>query len=895
MRTRTMHNEWIRLISATSLLGLAAIAPTEGWVTGLSKQEIGKGVQLKIEGTGLSKPREIRVLGGAGYIVEFDAQLQGGPKKLTVDSGGVSTARAGWYHSKPPVVRVLVRLNPNEKPILAACADGYTVSVNFATPPAPTAVQTPKQAVSVAQMDPMVKQPMPVDASKAKAEASKAKEAAAAQQRVSLDFINTDVVQIIKALALQADVNIITAPEVQGLKITVSLDKVTVDDALQFVSALAGLRYARVQDSYVVTTRNTFGQIMTDLARRNPQQNVIHIVPIISGDGAAIKSALARWFGPTTLQVLLPGEQDQQAQGSAGSGSGAATPATGGGTPAGGGQGAATGQAQPPQAPPAQDNAKPADSKGTQDSPYLLLIGEAKWVAQAEALVHQLDEQVLDARGQTKHMHRMMQDQDDLEAKLHALELLKGKPEQSRATYMVQNGVAMELKKVVDESDKNTGVMIVASPPKSTVQTLLLSGPEEAVNSTLTMLRTLDTGAGSTAEVFSYDIKFADPRSLREDLVANVPGLIVTNPPAGAANPRLYQKGQAFGQQAQTQATTQPSGVGANNQAATSTTGQAGVKGGQAAFGDVSLVFEDMEPTSLPMRLILRGSKGQIEDAMKYLAKVDVAPKQIAIEMRVMELSKEDALKLGIDWIILTGGTVKTINLNQSASGIGSNSTPNNTIGARIGLNGSSFAGVTATLDAIANKNNLISRPNLLAIDGRNAEIFVGDDIRYVESIIASQTGPTIQSADIQVGVRLSVLARIGGDGNITMDLRPVVSFLKGFNSVTGQGVTLNLPQTSLRVAQSTVNVQSGETIAIGGLIQDQDILNVQKVPILGDIPILGQLFRSTSHDRIRTEVVFFLTVKELKQGDRHDSADPRSVEKTNKGELPIPPRKVIP
>ena len=129
MRTRTMHNEWIRLISATSLLGLAAIAPTEGWVTGLSKQEIGKGVQLKIEGTGLSKPREIRVLGGAGYIVEFDAQLQGGPKKLTVDSGGVSTARAGWYHSKPPVVRVLVRLNPNEKPILAACADGYTVSV----------------------------------------------------------------------------------------------------------------------------------------------------------------------------------------------------------------------------------------------------------------------------------------------------------------------------------------------------------------------------------------------------------------------------------------------------------------------------------------------------------------------------------------------------------------------------------------------------------------------------------------------------------------------------------------------------------------------------------------------------------------------------------------------
>ena len=61
-----------------------------------------------------------------------------------------------------------------------------------------------------------------------------------------------------------------------------------------------------------------------------------------------------------------------------------------------------------------------------------------------------------------------------------------------------------------------------------------------------------------------------------------------------------------------------------------------------------------MELDSPPMRLILRGSKAQIEDGLKYLTKVDVAPKQIAIEMRVMELSKEDAMNLGIDWSILS-------------------------------------------------------------------------------------------------------------------------------------------------------------------------------------------------------------------------------------------------
>jgi type II secretory pathway component GspD/PulD (secretin) len=274
---------------------------------------------------------------------------------------------------------------------------------------------------------------------------------------------------------------------------------------------------------------------------------------------------------------------------------------------------------------------------------------------------------------------------------------------------------------------------------------------------------------------------------------------------------------------------------------------------------------------------------------------VDVAPKQLAIEMRVMELSKEDAMQLGINWSILTGGTVKTINLNQSQTGIGNNQGPANVVTGRVGFNGNSFAGVTASLDAIANKNNLISRPNLLAIDGRESEIFVGDDIKYVSSIISSQTGPTITSDEIKVGVRLSVLARVGGDGHITMDMRPVVSFLKGFNSTSGSGVTLNLPQTSVRFSQSTVNMQSGETIAIGGLIQDQDILNVQKLPFLGDLPILGQLFRSTTHDRKRSEVVFFLTVKEVTQDDRREAADPRPAEKANKGELPIPPRKIYP
>lgn len=881
-----MHNEWIRLISVGGLLGLAAIAPTEGWVTGLSKQEIGNGVQLKIEGKDLSGPRELRVLGGKAYIVEFDASLKGSAKSLTVDAAGVSSAKAVWYKSSPPKVRVLVRLKADEKPVLAQCADGYTISVNVADAPK-VASSTPQHAHVDAQIDPMTKQAMPGEEAKRKA-------AAIAAQKVSLDFVNTDVVQILKALALQADVNIVTAPEVAGRKITVSLDRVTVNDALDFVTTLAGLRYAKVQDSYVVTTTDTFSAVMTQFAERTNHQNVIRIVPIVSGDGEGIKAALSHWFGPTSIQVLLPGEQQQKALDADKSGSGAKPAAAGGQTATqanGAGQAApATGQAP---ASGGDGAAKGGDKTDKLDTPYLVLIGEPKWVTEAEAIIHRLDEQVIEALSQNKIAQiKGKHNEQELEKMINA-DLEKGKPEQSQATYMVQNGIASDLKKVVDEADKNSGVTLVASPAKSTVQTLLISGPEDAVNTTLTKLRTLDTGAGSTAEVLNYDIKYADPRSLREDLVANVPGLIVTNPPAAAANPRLYKPGQSFTQQSQTQATTQPTGNNGTGQSQGNA--QTGVKTGQADFYSPDLPFSDMETSAIPMRLILRGTKSQIEEGLKYLAKVDIPPKQVAIEMRVMELSKEDAMQLGIDWSLLTGGTVKTVTLNQGQTGIGTNTAPANQINGRIGLNGHSYAGVTATLDAIANKNNLISRPNLLAIDGRESEIFVGDDIMYVSSIVSSQTGPTITSADIKVGVRLSVLARVGGDGNITMDMRPVVSFLKGFNSVSGQGVTLNLPQTSVRIAQSTVNVQSGETIAIGGLIQDQDLLNVQKVPLLGDLPILGQLFRSTTHDRKRSEVVFFLTVKQVEPGARQDAADPRPSEKANNGELPIPKRKVFP
>ena len=104
---------------------------------------------------------------------------------------------------------------------------------------------------------------------------------------------------------------------------------------------------------------------------------------------------------------------------------------------------------------------------------------------------------------------------------------------------------------------------------------------------------------------------------------------------------------------------------------------------------------------------------------------------------------------------------------------------------------------MTASLDRIASNTNLIARPNLVVMDGRQSEIFVGDIIRYVQSITNSQNGTSVTTGEVPVGVRLAVLARVGANGNLTLDLRPRVSILDSFTSVPGGG---ELPQTSSRI-----------------------------------------------------------------------------------------------
>jgi general secretion pathway protein D len=186
---------------------------------------------------------------------------------------------------------------------------------------------------------------------------------------------------------------------------------------------------------------------------------------------------------------------------------------------------------------------------------------------------------------------------------------------------------------------------------------------------------------------------------------------------------------------------------------------------------------------------------------------------------------------------------------------------------------------VSATLQALAQENKLdvLSRPYILTSDNQEAGITVGDEVPFVTDSYTDTNGGvhnTVQYQDL--GVILDVTPHINPDGLVVMDINPEIS------SLTGQTVTIqagvNAPVFELRSAQSRVAIQDGQTIVIGGLMQDQKTDQFNKIPLLGDIPLLGALFSYKSTSKTKTELLIFLTP--------HAVMEPGSLEQQSSDEV---------
>lgn len=248
------------------------------------------------------------------------------------------------------------------------------------------------------------------------------------------------------------------------------------------------------------------------------------------------------------------------------------------------------------------------------------------------------------------------------------------------------------------------------------------------------------------------------------------------------------------------------------------------------------------------------------------LRQLDTQPKQVLIEATIAELSLTDELKYGVEWYINN-----TINNGPITGG-----TLGHLIDASTGNLGMAFNYVTSTanfkamINALATKNkaNILSTPRLTVLDNHEAVIQIGQDVPVAtgEQTTAASTGaePTIMRS-IQyrsLGIILKVKPTINTEGLLTLELTQEVSDL---SKNTGVG---DSPIIAIRRINTSVVAANGQTVALGGLMKQQKGIIERKVPLLGDIPLIGNLFKVTENTDDRTELLILVTPTILTKTD---------------------------
>ncbi len=850
-------------------------------ITGVSIERPSSGVLIHILGTKLPQPKKITLQGGKLIVFEFPNTICAFQRTQRVQDQNVQMVKSAQYTARPPVARVVLTLKSPITVTTHPSDQGWKIGIGISSnsitqnnakhdipppqrssdeeamekaiqllesteraraktsPSPPPAPETPQTAPSQEREKPAEpKSSQQTSQQTAKASPSPAKQnqetlpignvlpvspkntPTPPKRITSLEFDKADVSLIIKALTEQTGANIVTAPTVTGT-LTVSLRDVTVEDALDLITKLTNFRYAKIGNTYVVGDAEFLNRILLHETASKYPTTVTRVVPLASRKAAQIRSATIKALGMDSLneklQIVHPSEQE------------------------------------PTQAPPQNQNqqqptqpVQPAESQA--DADYLILIGEPQRVQQAESVIQELDNALAQMYGLTPFYT------GDGTSDMKPV----------RVTYRVRGGIAEDLANAIRPL---AGPVSVAATPKASRagQTILLEGRPAEVQKVLDILAQIDDVSVDGELVYEvYQVKHADPRALKDRLEEVFESLYVAIGPESAASVSYGAEPQA-GQQ-------QPTGV----QPAGAPTG--GGLGQGTRLMDISArpAFSDRETQSKPMMLILRGTRPVVDSALTMLSQIDRKPPQVAIEARVMELTKEEALRAGIDWNILSGGNVQFIRLNNSQPPGADGSPFNQGKFATWGKGGEWTAEITATLDKLSERNRVIARPNVVATDGREAIVFIGDIVRYIKTIQATQNGITVEVGEEEVGVKLNVLPRVGADGTITLEAQPTVSFISGFLQVPGGG---SIPQTSVRTARINPTIRDGETFAIGGLIREDDRLQVSGLPFLMDLPIVGQLFRRTTKTKQKTEIVIFLTVKVIQEGSAQ-------------GTTPTPPNK---
>ena len=252
-------------------------------------------------------------------------------------------------------------------------------------------------------------------------------------------------------------------------------------------------------------------------------------------------------------------------------------------------------------------------------------------------------------------------------------------------------------------------------------------------------------------------------------------------------------------------------------------------------------------PYELDNSLIVRGDEEGIEELKTIISKLDIAPRQIMIEARFVSIATSELESLGVNWSLERMGT--TFSTQFSPAG-------NVLIGY---ANGNLMANLRANLSS--SHGRLINAPIITTMNNVPASIGFQTTVPYLSSqLVFNQSGTptsTSQTFFLPITSQLWVMPRINNaDNSITVTIMPQISDIEKFVTTPNGDV----PIVNTQFVQTIRRVNNGETIVLGGLIRKEDSTSVDKIPLLGDLPLIGTLFRSTKKTVDDKELLIFLT-----------------------------------
>ncbi len=283
----------------------------------------------------------------------------------------------------------------------------------------------------------------------------------------------------------------------------------------------------------------------------------------------------------------------------------------------------------------------------------------------------------------------------------------------------------------------------------------------------------------------------------------------------------------------------------------------AGEDGGPAVEGQPRVVADDSKNA-----VIVWGNDTEQSSFSQLIRTLDTRPVQVLLEATVAEVTLNDELNFGLRWFFENGDFSSTF--TDASSGAVSANFP----GLSFLFQGSDARVALNALNSVTNVN-IVSSPSLMVVDNQEARLQIGDEVPIATQQVRDTSDPnapvvnTISFRD--TGIILTVRPRVSSSGQVALEIEQEVSSV---SNTTTSGI--DSPTISQRKIKTNVVVSDGQTIALGGLIEEGRNRNNSKVPGAGDVPVLGGLFRNRS-DRIeKTELLVLITPRVVRNG--HES-----------------------